>query len=84
MMSHNAWDCDLPTCEFVARPEYETLSVNPSVRVNGDLKIALDGLLSLQQPGFSEDEIQLTRRKILRNFERSGSARLAAQDIIEL
>jgi len=84
MMSHTPWNCDLLTCELVARSEYETLSADPSVRVNGDLKIALEGLLSLHQPGFSEDQIQATRQKILRNFHRPGSARLAAQDIIEI
>ena len=34
MMSHTPWNCDLPTCELVARPEYETLSANPSARLN--------------------------------------------------
>jgi|GEM_PF-901661 len=84
MMTHSAWGCDVPTCEFVARPEYETLSASPAVRVDGDLKVALEDLLSLRQPGFSEDEIQRTRQKILHNFERPGSARLAAQDILAM
>lgn len=84
MMAHAPWDCGLPTCELVARAEYETLSPNPSARVDGNLKTALSGLLSLRQPGFSEDRIQGTRRGILRLFERPGRARLAAQDIIEI
>ena len=84
MMSHTPWNSDLPTCEFVERSEYGTLSPNPMVRVNGDLKAALKRLLWLKQQGFSTDQILTTRRKILRNFERPPQARLAAQDIIEI
>ncbi len=84
MMSHTPWNSELSTCELVARPEYETLSENPKVRVNGDLKAALTSLLSHNQQGFFQNQIQTTRRKILQNFKRPGQARLAAQDIIEI
>ena len=84
MMTHSPWVSDLPTCELVARPEYDTLVPQPSARVDGDLKQTLGNLLSLRQPGLPEEEIQATRKKILRNFERPAQARLAAQDIIEI
>ena len=84
MMTHFPWKSDLPTCELVARPEYETMSPDPKVRVNGDLKAAIKSLSSQRQQGFSEDQIQAARQKILRQFKRPEGARLAAQDIIEI
>ena len=62
MMSHTPWSNQLPTCELVLRPEYETLSPNPAARVDGDLRVALRRL-AVPQPGFSEKEILLARTK---------------------
>lgn len=84
MMTHVPWDVDLPTCELSLRPEYETLSPNPKVRVDGDLKETLKNLSVHNQPGFSDDQIQEIRRKVLQNFKRPDDARFAAQDIIEI
>ncbi len=84
MMTHVPWNVDLPTCELVPQPEYETLSPNPKVRVNGDLKAMLKNLSEHKQQGFSEDEIQETRQKILQYFKRPEGVQLAAQDIVEI
>ena len=84
MMTHSPWKSELPTCELVARPEYATLSPEPKLRVDGDLKVALARLLALKQEGFSEDEIRETRREVLGCFKRPSAARLAAQDIIDI
>ncbi len=84
MMTHVPWDVDLPTCELVLRPEYETLSSDPKVRVDGDLKETLIALSAHRQPGFSNDQIRGIRRKVLQNFRRPGDAQFAAQDIIEI
>ncbi|RKU13062.1 hypothetical protein C6502_04795 [Candidatus Poribacteria bacterium] len=84
MMTHVPWDVDLPTCELSLRPEYETLSPDPKVRVNGDLKETLKSLSAHNQPGFSDDQIQGIRRKILQNFKRPDDAQFAAQDVIEI
>ena len=84
MMTHVPWDVDLPTCELSLRPEYETLSPDPKVRGNGDLKETLENLSAHNQPGFSNDQIQEIRRKVLQNFKRPEGAQFAAQDIIEI
>ena len=84
MMSHVPWNVDLPTCELAARSEYETLSPNPKVRVNGDLKTILKNLSVYKQPGFSEDEIQMRREKIQQHFRRPAGAKFATQDLIEI
>ncbi len=84
MMTHVPWKSGLPTCELVARPEYETLTPDPKVRVNGDLKASLKSLSSHRQEGFSKDQIRITREKILQNFKRPANARLAARDIFEI
>ena len=84
MMTHVPWDVDLPTCELTLRAEYETLSPDPKVRVDGDLKEILKNLSAHNQPGFSDDQIQGTRRKVLQNFKRPEGAQFAAQDIIEI
>jgi acetolactate synthase-1/2/3 large subunit len=84
MMTHALWKNDLPTCELVARPEYSTLSPTPALRVNGDLKSSLQGLLPLAQTGFSEQEVQALRRGILEYFKRPPQARFAAQDVIDI
>ena len=84
MMCQAAWACSLPTCELVARADYQAYSSNPKVRVDGNLKTALQNLSSLKQPGFSEEEILSTRRRILRLFKRPEQAGLAAQDVIEI
>ena len=84
MMTHVPWDVDLPTCELVLRPEYETLSPNPEVRVDGDLKETLKHLSAHNQPGFSDDQIRGIRQKVLQNFKRPEDAQFTAQDIIEI
>ena len=84
MMTHVPWDVDLPTCELTLRAEYETLSPDPKVRVDGDLKETLKNLSAHNQPGFSDDQIQGIRRKVLQNFKRPEGAQFAAQDIIEI
>jgi len=84
MMEHVPWDSDLPTCELVARPEYETQSSAPQVRVDGDLKAALQNLSNHAQEGFSGAQTEATRQQILQHFKRPGQARFAAQDIIEI
>lgn len=84
MMTHVPWDVDLPTCELSLRPEYETLSPDPKVRVDGDLKETLKALSVLSQPGFSDVQIQGIRRKVLQNFKRPEDAQFATQDIIEI
>jgi acetolactate synthase I/II/III large subunit len=84
MMSHAPWKVSLPTCELSARPEYDTLSPNPAVRVSGDLKTALRGLSAIRRDGIAESRIQETRKQILRHFKRPAAARLAAQDVLEI
>lgn len=79
------WQSDVPTCELIARPEYQSLAITPRVRMNGSLKTSLAQLLphSTQQ-GFSESTIQSLREKILGNFRRPARAKLAFQDIIAI
>ncbi len=84
MMTHVPWDVDLPTCELTLRAEYETLSPDPKVRVDGDLKETLKTLSTHNQPGFSDDQIQGIRRLVLQNFKRPEGAQFTAQDIIEI
>ena len=84
MMTHVPWSVDLPTCELSLRPEYETLSPDPKVRVDGDLKETLKHLSSHNQSGFSEEQIQGIRRKVLQNFKRPEDVQFAAQDIVEI
>ena len=84
MMTHVPWDVNLPTCELSLRSEYETLSPDPKVRVDGDLKETLKNLSTHNQPGFSDDQIQGIRRKVLQNFKRPDDAQFAAQDVIEI
>ena len=84
MMTHLPWSATVATCELVARPEYETLSPDPKLRVNGDLKASLKGLLSLKQEGFGADEVQACRRKVLAYFARPDNVDFAAQDVLEI
>ena len=85
LASDQPWNIDLPTCELVARPEYESLATRPTVRVDGDIRVALNRLLSgSSQEGFPKDEIQASREKILQHFKRPQKARLAVQDILEI
>ena len=83
MMSHTPWNSSVPTCELVSRSEYKTLSPQPSARVDGDLRVTLSALTA-GRSGFAEQEIVDARRNILKHFERPGSVRLAAQDIISV
>ena len=84
MMTHVPWEVDLPACELSLRPEYETLSPDPKVRVDGDLKETLKNLSTHNQSGFSDEQIQGIRRKVLQNFKRPEGTQFAAQDIIEI
>ena len=85
LASDQPWNIELPTCELVARPEYESLAIGPKVRVDGDLRVALKGLLSgSSREGFSEEEIRASRKTILQHFKRPPQARLAVQDILEI
>ncbi len=83
MMSHVPWSSEVPTCELVARSEYETLTA-PTVRVDGDLKTTLATLSSVKQPGFGEGEIREVRDAGMKHFERPAEARFAAHDILEI
>ena len=83
MMAHAPWSLDVPTCELVARSEYETLTT-PKVRVDGDLKNTLAQLSSMIQQGFGEDEIREIREAGMKRFERPAQARFAAHDILEI
>lgn len=85
LVSDKQWDSGLPTCELLPREEFESLAAQPLLRVDGDLKASLSRLLSEpHREGFPIQDIERTRRKVLRNFRRPGGARLAAQDIIEI
>ena len=82
MMAHAPWPLPHKTCELVASAEYDVLT-SPHVRVNGDLKAALEQLV---QPGegFSEAELATVQDAIHPHFKRPGQAQLAAQDVIEI
>lgn len=82
MMTHAPWKPSLPVVELAETAAYESLSSAPAVRIDGDLKHALEALSGAAQPGFTTDEVQQVRRKVLRCFARPGRARLAAQDVI--
>lgn len=82
MMTHATWKSRLPVIELAESAAYESLSPATAVRVNGDLKLALQALSASKQPGFTPGEVQDVRRKVLPFFERPGKARLAAQDVI--
>ncbi len=84
MMTHVPWSVDLPTCELSLRSEYETLSPDPKVRVDGDLKETLKQLSTCNQPGFSDDQIQGIRQKVLQSFKRPDATQFAVQDLIEI
>ena len=84
MMTHAPWGFAVPTCELVARREYETLSPEPRVRVDGDLKQSLAFLASARQPGFPEDEIAAVSSGVILHFSRPPEARLAVHDLIEI
>ena len=84
MMTHVAWNVNLPVCELSARSEYAALSVHPELRVDGELRSSLRAMGDLNQQGFPLEEIQALRRDILFYFKRPGQARLAAQDVIEI
>ena len=84
MMTHIPWKAALPVCELSARSDYASLSIQPELRIDGDLRSSLQAMGDLKQPGFPVEEIQSLRRDILFYFKRPGQARLAAQDVIEI
>ena len=84
MMTHVPWNSDLPTCELMAFSDYETLSSDPRVRVDGDLKSSLTALSTIRRDGLALTEIDASSRAILEHFKRPAGARFAAHDIIEI
>ncbi len=83
--SDKKWESRAPACELVQRAEYESLAARPRLRIDGDLTISLRRLLPPSpRPGFPPADVEKTRERVLRHFRRPGSARLAAQDIIEI
>jgi len=84
MMTHAPWGFTVPTCELVARAEYQTLSPEPRVRVDGDLKQSLAFLSGVSQPGFAESEIAGTVEEVVSHFARPPEARLAVHDVLEI
>ena len=84
MMSHAPWGFEVPTCELVGRKEYGTLSPEPGVRVDGNLKESLAFLASARGPGFPEDEIARTCDRVVSYFGRPPAARLAVHDVLEV
>ena len=84
MMTHVPWSSPLPTCELVARANYDVLSLTPNVRVDGDLKKSLNALAGLHLAGFALEEIKESTQAILPHFDRPKRARFTAHDIIEI
>ena len=83
MMAHAPWNAPLPTCELVARAEYDAYTATPTLRVNGDLGRSV-AQLTVGQEGFKTVEIAEIRAAVDAHFSRPAEARLAAQDIIEI
>ena len=83
MMTHAPWKSELPAGELAARLDYSSMS-SPIIRVNGDLKFALQRLTAQPRSGFPETEIRQLRSGILPYFKRPAKARFAAQDILEI
>ena len=85
LTSDKKWDSAAPACELVQRAEYESLAARPRLRIDGDLNVSLSRLLPASpRTGFPPADVEKTRERVLRHFRRPGSARLAAQDIIEI
>jgi len=84
MMSHAPWGFAVPTCELVARDQYDSFSPEPRVRVDGNLKESLAHLADARQLGFSEDETAATCDEVVSHFSRPPEARLAIHDVIEI
>ncbi len=85
LTSDKKWDSAAPACELVQRAEYESLAARPRLRIDGDLNVSLSRLLPTSpRTGFPPADVEKTRERVLRHFRRPGSARLAAQDIIEI
>ena len=85
LTSDKKWDSAAPACELAQRAEYESLAARPLHRIDGDLTVSLNRLLpSSPRAGFPPADVRKTRESVLRHFRRPGSARLAAQDIIEI
>ena len=85
MMTHIPWSFNKPTIEIVAREEYNSTSKNPEIRINGNLKTILKILNDQvkQSNGFSLNEINEIKTKVLRHFVRDEQAIFTVQDIIE-
>ncbi len=85
LTSDKKWDSAAPACELVQRAEYESLAARPRLRIDGDLTVSLSRLLPPSpRVGFPPADVEKTRERVLRHFRRPASARLAAQDIIEI
>jgi acetolactate synthase-1/2/3 large subunit len=84
IMTEAPWNKDLPACELVSRSDYETLTENPRVRVNGSLGAAVKDLITVRNTkGYAPELIAEIRQQAGRRFARPSGARLAVQDIIE-
>ena len=85
LMSDLPWEVDVPTCELVSRPDYQSLATEPTLRVDGDLKVALKRIMpEVDQEGFSVEEIQGLRKTIEPHFARPAAARLAVHDLLDI
>ena len=84
MMTIVPWYSDLPVCEFVETPELVSYTPNPQVRVDGDLKQAMQALLSINKPGIAEADIAAARQTIEANYRRPGEAKFALNDVMEI
>lgn len=83
-MTHAPWGFKVPAYELTARPEYEALSREPVVRVDGNLKESLAFLGQAHGAGFTHEEIAATIDGVVSNFARPPEARLAAHDVLEI
>lgn len=84
LMTHGPWKSSLPTAEILSDSQYKTLSQQPTVRVDGNLKTTLRALKTQPKAGFTSDEVKALRQEVLTLFRRPGGARFTAQDIIEI
>jgi len=83
------WNTELtlPTCEFTASSEFETVSPKPTVRVDGDLTSSLSAFVTALHPkketGFPTDRVAAIRNEVIGDFfARPPNARLTVQDAI--
>ena len=84
IMTETLWKKNLPACELVSHSDYGTLTDQPKVRVDGNLKATIDGLPAMEnKEGYLPARIGDLRQEAGLRFVRPPAARLAVQDIIE-